>query len=139
MGEPFSNFATCAMLRSVHCALVCPPFPIIGILFEILFAQYFAVQYDLACFPHKRLTKNYCGSRFELTFDVVPQDGSVVVLSWVDCERCCCISFTTRVSGDDFDFAAVDVATLRNVKVPHTVVNQLMFATLLSQKQSSLD
>ena len=66
-----------------------------------------------------------------LTFDVVPENGSVVVLSGIDGKGGGCVGFTARVSGDDFDFATVNVATLGDVEMPHAVVNQLVFASLL--------
>ena len=65
-----------------------------------------------------------------LTFDVVPENGSVVVLSGVDGKGGGCVGFTARVSGNDFDFATVNVATLGDVEMPHAVVNQLVFASL---------
>ena len=67
----------------------------------------------------------------------MPENGSVVVLSGVDGKGGGCVGFTARVSGNDFDFATVNVATLGDVEMPHAVVNQLVFASLFKTNQKT--
>lgn len=69
----------------------------------------------------------------QLTFDVVPKNGSVVVLSGGDLESGRGVSLAALVPGDDLNFSGVDVTTLRDVKVPHTVVDKLVLASLLNR------
>ena len=65
-----------------------------------------------------------------LTFDVVSEDGSVVVLPGGDLEGGGGVRLSALISSDHFNLSGVDVATLGNVKVPHAVVDQLVFAAL---------
>ena len=65
-----------------------------------------------------------------LTFDVVFEDRSVVVLPPGDLESGAGIGLPALVPGDHLDLASVSVLTLRDFQVPHTVIDQLMSASL---------
>ena len=65
-----------------------------------------------------------------LTFDVVPEDWSVVILPPGDFQGCCWVGLTARVPGNHLNFAGVHIAALRNVKVPHAVKKKLVLAAL---------
>ena len=65
-----------------------------------------------------------------LTFDVVLEDRSVVVLPPVDLESGAGVGLPALVPGDHLDLASVPVLTLGDVQVPHTVVDQLVTAPL---------
>jgi len=62
-------------------------------------------------------------NRAELTFDVVAEDGSVVVLPGGDLQGGGGVRLSALVARDDLNLAGVEVATLRDVEVPHAVVN----------------
>ena len=91
---------------------------------KVLEEGYLLIQKDCS---HKCL-----GPSFErrLTFDVVLEDCSVVILTWVDCQSCWGICFTTGVTSNDFNFASINIPALGNIKVPHTIIYQLVFASL---------
>ena len=65
-----------------------------------------------------------------LTFDVVFEDRSVVVLPPVDLESGAGVGLSALVPGDHLNLAPVSVLTLRDVQVPHTVIDQLVAASL---------
>ena len=67
---------------------------------------------------------------FLLTFHVVLQYRSVVIPSALHGQRRCRVALAALVPGDHFDLAVVPVLTLRDVQVPHTVVDQLVTASL---------
>ena len=60
----------------------------------------------------------------------MPQNRSVVVLPSLDREGGGGIRLTALVPCDYLDFAAVPVLTFRDVKMPHSIVDQLMSASL---------
>ena len=62
----------------------------------------------------------------------MPEDGSVVVLPGGDLQGGGGVSLAALVPGNDLDLAGVDVTALGDVEVPHAVVDQLMFAALLT-------
>ena len=65
-----------------------------------------------------------------LTFDVVFEDRSVVVLPPGHLERGAGVGLPALVPGDHLDLASVPVLTLGYVQVPHAVIDQLVAASL---------
>ena len=65
-----------------------------------------------------------------LTFDVVFEDRSVVVLPPGHLERGAGVGLPALVPGDHLDLASVPVLTLGDVQVPHAVIDQLVAASL---------
>ena len=65
-----------------------------------------------------------------LTFDVVPEDGPVVVPPGADGERGVGVGLAALVSGDDLDLARVSEPRARDLEPPHAVVEQLVAASL---------
>ena len=65
-----------------------------------------------------------------LTFDVVLEDRSVVVLPPGHLEARVGVGLSALVPGDDLDLAAVSVLALGDVQVPHAVIDQLVAASL---------
>ena len=65
-----------------------------------------------------------------LTFDVVFEDRSVVILPPGHLESGAGVGLTTLVPGDDLNLATVPVLGLGDVEVPHAVVDQLVSASL---------
>ena len=65
-----------------------------------------------------------------LTFDVVFEDGSVVVLPPGHLEARVGVGLSALVPGDDLDLAAVSVLALGDVQMPHAVIDQLVAASL---------
>ena len=72
-----------------------------------------------------------------LTFDVVLEYGSVVVPSWRDGKSGGGVGLSALVARDHLNLAGVDVAGLGHVEVPHTVVHQLVAASLKGKKGSN--
>ena len=68
--------------------------------------------------------------RLVLTFDVMPQNRSVVVLPSLDSEGGGGVCLTTLVPCDHLNLPAVSVLAFWNVKMPHTIVDQLVSASL---------
>jgi hypothetical protein len=62
----------------------------------------------------------------------VSEDRSVVILPGGDLQGGGGVSLAALVPGDDLNLAGVDVAALGDVEVPHAVVDQLVFAALLT-------
>ena len=60
----------------------------------------------------------------------MPQDRSVVVLASLDSEGGGGISLAALVPCDHLNLPAVPVLALRDVKMPHSVVDQLVSASL---------
>ena len=60
----------------------------------------------------------------------MPQDRSVVVLASLDSEGGGGISLAALVPRDHLNLPAVPVLALRDVKMPHSIVDQLVSASL---------
>ena len=65
-----------------------------------------------------------------LTFDVVFEDRSVVILPPGHLESGAGVGLPALVPGDHLDLAAVPVLALGDVQVPHAVIDQLVAASL---------
>ena len=65
-----------------------------------------------------------------LTFDVVFEDRSVVILPPGNLESGAGVGLPALVPGDHLDLPPVPVLALGDVEVPHTVVDQLVAAPL---------
>ena len=65
-----------------------------------------------------------------LTFDVMSQNRSVVVLPPSDSQGCGGVGFSALISCNNFYLASISVLALGNVKMPHTIVDQLVTASL---------
>ena len=65
-----------------------------------------------------------------LTFDVVFEDGSVVVLPPGHLEACAGVGLSALVPGYHLNLAPVSVLTLGDVKMPHSIIDQLVSASL---------
>ena len=69
-------------------------------------------------------------ARLVLTFDVMPQNRSVVILPSLDREGGGGVRLTALVPCDYLNLAAVPVLAFWDVKMPHSIVDQLMSASL---------
>ena len=67
---------------------------------------------------------------FLLTFDVMPQNRSVVVLPPLDSEGGGGVRLPTLVPRNHLNLPPIPVLALRDVKMPHSVVDQLVAASL---------
>ena len=77
-------------------------------------------------------------ARLVLTFDVMPQNGSVVVLPSLDGEGGGGVGLPTLVPCDHLDLPPVPVLALRDVKMPHSIVDQLVSASLNEKSQCKI-
>jgi len=66
----------------------------------------------------------------EVAFDVVLQDGAVVVLPLLDNEACRGVRLSHLVPSDHLDLSTVGFATFGDVKMPHPIVDQLVLASV---------
>ena len=60
-------------------------------------------------------------ARLVLTFDVMPQNGSVVVLPSLDGEGGGGVGLPTLVPCDHLDLPPIPVLAFRDVKMPHSI------------------
>lgn len=65
-----------------------------------------------------------------LTFDVMLEDRSVVILAPGNLESCAGVGLTTLVTSNNFNLAAISVLTLGDIQVPHAIIDQLVPAPL---------
>ena len=68
--------------------------------------------------------------RLVLTFDVMPQNRSIVVLPSLDSEGGGGVRLPTLVPRNHLNLPPIPVLALRDVKMPHSVVDQLVSASL---------
>ena len=68
--------------------------------------------------------------RLVLTFDVMPQNRSIIIFPPLDSEGGGGIRLAALVPRNHLDFAAVPVLAFRDVQVPHAVIDQLVSASL---------
>ena len=65
-----------------------------------------------------------------LTFDVMFEDRSVVILAPGNLESCAGVGLTTLVTSNNLNLSAISVLTLGDIQVPHAIIDQLMTASL---------
>lgn len=65
-----------------------------------------------------------------LTFDVMFEDRSVVILAPGNLESCAGVGLTTLVTSNNLNLSAISVLTLGDIQVPHAIIDQLVPAPL---------
>ena len=77
-------------------------------------------------------------ARLVLTFDVVPQNRSVVVLPSLDSEGGGGVRLATLVPCNHLNLSAIPVLAFWDVKMPHSIIDQLVSASLNETIQSKV-